>query len=285
MRVVATTLAAVLLLGSGQLVAQEAKDLKKDPCAACKSACVADRPVPPGMALIPAGTFKMGCDEKSDAECTEPEKPLHDVYLSAYYIDVTEVTVADYTKCVEDEACTTAKSKQNNKYCNFGQKNKDDHPINCVEWLQGKNYCAWAGKRLPTAAEWEKAARGTDGRVYPWGKEKASCEFAIIGAESEGCGKPGTWPVCSKKKGNSPYGLCDTVGNLWEWVADWYEADYYKHSPDVNPPGPLKGTARVLRGGSWTSKLPESPRTTTRFFFKAGMGLGNFGFRCAMNAQ
>lgn len=257
----------------------------KTKCPQCGTHFVAEAPVPSGMALVPAGNFKMGCNKKVDKECKASEKPYHEVYLSSFFIDKTEVTVNDYSQCIEAGACTTPLTAKENQYCNYGQEFRDHHPINCVEWLQANQYCQWAGKRLPTEAEWEKSARGTDGRKHPWGAEKASCNFAILGISGQGCGKPGTWKTCAKIKGNSPYDLCDMVGNVWEWVSDWYEEDYYSHSPKMNPRGPRTGKTHVLRGGAWTSKLSETPRTSNRFFFMPGSSLANFGFRCAADLK
>jgi len=253
-------------------------------CPKCGHEFAVPAKAPPGMVPVSAGNFEMGCNGQVDKECKDSEKPYHSVYLDSFFIDKTEVTVADYRKCVDAKACTVPKTPENSKYCNYGRKDRDGHPVNCVEWMQAKNYCAWAGKRLPTEAEWEKAAGGTDGRKHPWGNEAATCDLAVLNIGGEGCGKGGTWAVCSKEKGHGYFGLCDMVGNVYEWVSDWYSADFYEHSPNVNPGGPVKGQARVLRGGSFTSKLPESYRISNRFFFKADVGLGNFGFRCAKPA-
>jgi formylglycine-generating enzyme required for sulfatase activity len=268
-------------------VAQEKAAARKVVCPKCGHKWEVVDPAPPGMVAIPAGTYRMGCNEASDKECQSVEKPAHDVYLDAFYIDKSEATVADYGKCVQAGVCTPPKTQEKSKYCNFGQQGRDNHPINCVEWLQAKTYCEWAGKRLPTEAEWERAARGAESRVNPWGPGKATCDFAVLNIGGEGCGAGGTWPVCSKLKGNTPDGLCDMIGNVWEWVSDWYEADFYKTSPTVNPPGPVKSpnNERVLRGASFTSELAESSRASNRFWFKSDVGLGNFGFRCVKPAR
>jgi sulfatase modifying factor 1 len=248
--------------------------------------------MPDAMVLIGQGKFIRGCSPATDPNCRSHERPAHEVLLRPYMIDRTETTVADYRKCVEAGKCTLPLTHADNKRCNWGTDGLDRHPINCVNWAQADAYCKWAGKRLPTEAEWEKAARSDDGRRHPWGGDRPTCDLAITSRQDKGCGKGGTWPVCSVTKGNSPYGLCDMVGNVWEWVADWYAADTYdaqiaaldpevKDAMVTNPMGPTEGRERVLKGGSWTSKLPESVRTSTRFYFAPDVQLGNFGFRCA----
>jgi formylglycine-generating enzyme required for sulfatase activity len=190
---------------------------------------------PPGMVYVPAGEFIMGSDEGSS-----DEQPVHTVYLDAFYIDRTEVTNTQYQECVEAEACGTPSSTIFYDDADYAQ-----HPVVYVSWNDADAYCRWAGKRLPTEAEWEKAARGTDGRTYPWG-EGIDCDRA----QYDECDF-GTVPVGSKPKGTSLYGALDMAGNVWEWVADWYDFGYYIRSPDRNPPGPDPGGYRVLRGGSW----------------------------------
>jgi formylglycine-generating enzyme required for sulfatase activity len=216
------------------------------------------------MAYVPAGEFIMGSDEGGS-----DERPVHTVYLDAFYIDKTEVTNAQYRKCVEAGGCDTPV-----KTTYYDNADYSQHPVVYVSWNDADDYCRWAGKRLPTEAEWEKAARGTDGRTYPWG-EGIDCDHAQYG----GCGG-GTAPVGSKPKGASPYSALDMAGNVWEWVADWYDSDYYSQSPGRNPPGPDSGVGRVLRGGS----LHGSQRFT-HCAYRVG---GNprywyfyVGFRCA----
>lgn len=131
-------------------------------------------------------------------------------------------------------------------YCTYEAGDKSDHPVNCVDWDQAVAYCQWEGKRLPTEAEWEKAARGTDGRIYPWGNTAPDCNRAQYGK----CGGQ-TVSVGTKPAGSSPYGVLDMAGNVDEWVADWYDSDYYAQSPSENPKGPSSGQHRGARGGNW----------------------------------
>ena len=162
----------------------------------------------PVMVSVPAGEFWMGCNEQADKRCNFDEKPYHKVYLDAYYIDKYEVTQSEYNECV-----TTDKCPANRKKDGF---TGDRQPVIGVSWEDADTYCKWAGKRLPTEAEWEKAARGTDGRVYPWGNSFDPTRANYAGA----LGK--TSEVGSYPSGASPYGALNMAGNVWEWVADWY---------------------------------------------------------------
>ena len=257
-----------------------------------------DDAVGEGMVLIPAGPFKMGCNSARDRFCVTNEKPYHEVYLDAFSIDKHEVTVAQYQRCVEAGRCVKPRDKSDIKYCNWGHGGREDHPINCVSWHDARKYCKWAGKQLPTEAQWEKAARGTDGRIYPWGNQGAGCKYAIVDAimddGSDGCGRDRTWPVCSKLAGNSPYGLCDMSGNVWEWVSDWYGEGYYGGSSGRNPKGPGSGSQRVLRGGGWGSLISTLRadhrrvghlRASSRDRHDPTLRSPDFGFRCVSRAQ
>jgi formylglycine-generating enzyme required for sulfatase activity len=210
------------------------------------------------MVEVPAGEFWMGCNEAVDTECESEESPYHAVTLSAYKIGKYEVTVGEYQKCVTNGACNNSGNTQYStntdySYCNLGVTGKDYHPMQCVSWYGAKAYCEYIGQRLPTEAEWEKAARGTDGRKYPWGNEQVSCDYAVMNdpnAGGDGCGNGGTMPVGSKEAGKSLYGTYDMMGNVWEWVNDWYDGTYYESSPTNDPAGPETGGLRVLRGGA-----------------------------------
>jgi formylglycine-generating enzyme required for sulfatase activity len=232
---------------------------------------------PPGMVLVPAGPFVMGSDPGEGGTDEEPE---HVVRLSAYCIDVTEVTAADYRACVAAAGCVAPS-------CEY---RPDDHPVVCVDWSRAAAYCAWAGKRLPTEAEWEKAARGgcelaapaacgiEDERTYPWGDAPPSCALA----NGEGCGG-NTDAVGSRPAGDSAYGAHDMSGNAWEWVADWYDAGYYATcaSGCSDPAGPGSGADRVLRGGSWLYGGASDVRAAYRFWLDPTTALNDLGLRCA----
>lgn len=203
----------------------------------------------------------------------ENEQPARTVTLGAYEIDITETTLAAYRECVDAGACTAPATSDG---CHWEQPGRDDHPINCVNWQEAHDYCLWAGKRLPTEAEWEKAARGTDGATYPWGEASPSCELAVI----PGC-DDATSPVGSRPAGESPYGLADAAGNVWEWVEDRYQADYYADAPDADPPGPDDGSGRVIRGGAYDASAETWLRCAARFSVWPSYRRPSIGFRCA----
>jgi formylglycine-generating enzyme required for sulfatase activity len=223
-----------------------------------------------GMTLlyVPAGDFLMGSTD-SDSQADGNEKPQHTVYLDAFWIDQTEVTQGMYAKCVVAGKCDKA-------MCSVGG---DNHPAICVNRNDAENYCAWARRRLPTEAEWEKAARGADGRLYPWGNQAPNETLANFNQNVKETTDVGKYPA-----GASPYGALDMAGNLFEWVADWYAADYYQYSPSRNPAGPETERSRVLRGGSWNSKA-EYVRAAMRTRDQPIVTDYNYGFRCAASAS
>ena len=230
------------------------------------------------MVTVPAGSFQMGCNVAVDNECFSNEYPYHAVSVPAFKIDKYELTVGEYQACVDAGGCTAASTGGS---CNYGVSGRDSHPINCVDWNQAKAYCAWAGKRLPTEAEWEKAARGTDGRKYPWGNDSLDCDHAVHSAN--GCSNDSTAPEGSKPAGVSPYGAEDMVGNVWEWVEDDYHSHYTGAPADgsawVDNP---RGTHRVFRGGGWNNSNTKNLRTSLRSGSAGPTGLTiNSGFRCS----
>jgi len=236
------------------------------------------------MVLVPAGEFLMGT---SDAQLeaflqTHPgwkpewlsiEQPQHQVFLDAFYIDETEVTNAEYRRFVVASGHETPRHWENGQV----PAGQDDYPVVNIRLEDAQAYAAWAGKRLPTEAEWEKAARGTDGRIYPWGDS-----WDPEKANALGSGRSGPAPVGSYGPASaSPYGALDLAGNAWEWCADWYAGDYYVGSPLRNPQGPqaVTGTHPVVRGGSWFDP-PEYARCAFRYGLNPRRLLPNQGFRC-----
>jgi formylglycine-generating enzyme required for sulfatase activity len=226
-------------------------------------------PRPDTMVVIPSGDFLMG------AEDGEPDaRPAHRTVVSSFWIDQYEVTNAQFRPCVESGVCQPPKDRRS-----FDDSQLAQHPVNNVTWNQARTYCRWAGKRLPTEAEWEKAARGTDGRRYPWGNSDASVK-AWLRERTLHPGNNGTAPVGSLPSTVSPYGVHDMVGNVWEWVNDWYAEDYYATGPSQDPQGPLRGSFRVLRGGDWRQGSPEM-RVSYRGWDEMTYWGPMLGFRCA----
>ena len=198
---------------------------------------------PEGMVLIPAGEFLMGAEDgQQDA------RPLHRVYVSSYWIDQYEVTNAQYRQCIEGGACTLPKDRQT-----FEDHQRAQLPVTNITWNQARSFCQWLGKRLPTEAEWEKAARGTDGRRYPWGNDGEAWKHRMSN-RNLAAGTAEVDLVGRRAATASPYGVYDLIGSVSEWVKDWYAEDFYQVSPPRDPQGPLRGSFRVLRGGEWNDK-------------------------------
>ncbi|MBM4422551.1 MAG: formylglycine-generating enzyme family protein, partial [Chloroflexi bacterium] len=258
------------------------------------------------MVYVPAGTFEMGSNE-GDSD----EQPVHAVTLDAFWIDQTEVTSAMFRIFVEATGYETDAEKAGWSYvfnpssASWEQTNGADwahprgpssglsglekHPVINVSWNDATAYCEWADRRLPTEAEWEKAARGDDGRKYPWGNGNVAgnlLDFADSNLNVDWADKTVddgyqfTAPVGSYPDGASPYGALDIAGNVWEWVNDWYSENYYNTSPTENPPGPSSGDYRVLRGGSWYNEA-RNVRASGRLRFFPDFGGYDLGFRCS----
>lgn len=233
---------------------------------------------PPGMVLVPAGEFIMG-----DNAGNSNEMPEHTVYLDAFYIDQYEVTFRQYA---EVKLLSRLGGSS-------GSGNGDDYPVTRVSWNDAKTYCEWLGKRLPTEAEWEKAARGSGGRKYPWGNENYN-EGGISRANH---GTDSTTPVGSFPQGVSPYGAYDMAGNVWEWVADWYSEGYFYNSPYRNPKGPDTSDRKIFRGGSYylyDASSADALRVSYRtpYFYHSytyhalpGLESDDVGFRCAKDPK
>jgi len=216
--------------------------------------------VPVAMVAIPAGTFDMGAKDGAP-----DEQPVHSVRVEAFEMDRTEVTVEAYGACLRAGKCTPPATLE---YCNWGQNGVGSHPINCVSWYQAKAFCEYAGKRLPTEEEWEFAARGTDGRTYPWGSGAPSGQLCWNRWDSA---TKSTCAVGSFSSGDSPFGVQDMAGNVWEWTASGYSRDYSKKREE---------RTFVCRGGSWDSNHEKSVGSARRLKFTPDYYGMNLGFRC-----
>ena len=243
----------------------------------------------PDMVLIPGGTFTRGSTEKdiqwvaekffsATLEWYRDETPAHEVDLKAYYIDRYEVTNVEFLKFRE------AVPGRDPKFMNNPRFNKLRHPIVGIAWQEAVDYCRWAEKRLPTEAEWERAARGTDDRIYPWGNEPPDpsrsnfgrCCFVMKGLVFNDVG--------NLKAGKTPNNIFDLAGNVAEWVFDWYDKNYYKVSPRKNPKGPEKGRYHIIRGGAWNS-FPGYLRSSARYGYNDAKDFYGIGCRCAKSAE
>jgi serine/threonine-protein kinase len=242
-----------------------------------------------GMRLlyVPAGEFLMGASP-SDPEASEREKPLHAVFLDAYWIDQIEVTNRMYRMCVNAGICPTPQ-----RGSEFDDPDLIDHPVAWVDWQAAAIYCQWAGRRLPTEAEWEKAARGPDERTFPWGSSAIAghlLNFADRNLDEDWAdssvndGYEYGAPVGSYPAGAGPYGALDMAGNVWEWVSDWYDPGYYLDTVVENPAGPLSSPTgqHPVRGGSFLSNA-RNVRVAYRYGYSPTTAAADLGFRCAVS--
>ncbi|CAI2716890.1 formylglycine-generating enzyme family protein [Nitrospina watsonii] len=241
------------------------------------------------MAVIPAGPFTMGLNIDNEYGWGDTdEQPVHTVYLDAYAIDFYEVTAqqfAEFLNAAPEKASRFIELRDAVTVEKVGGRFRarpglERHPVNRVSWYGADAYCRWVGKRLPTEAEWEKAARGTDGRLFPWGNAFPDNDRVTFRRSFATLGFGVMEPVDGLLAGRSPYGLHHMAGNVWEWVGDWYAPAYYEMSPPRNPTGPERGESRVLRGGNWYFKAYYL-RTTYRFNEHPDVFKVWQGFRCA----
>lgn len=255
------------------------------------------------MVKIPAGRFKMGMTFKQVSQilkmCTKVDKscslwwfkdemPQHNVYLDEYWIDIYEVTNQKYLEFVKatghrpalDETCETKSCRQGNlwKGKSFPDKIRNQ-PVTQVNWYDADAYCKWRGKRLPTEAEWEKAARGPSGNLYPWGNSPPPGKATY---RRKWRGMSTMTNVGKYANGASIYGVHDMAGNVWEWVADWYDRNYYKKKISSKPKGPKTGKFKVVRGGSWVN-YADTLHSAFRRWSRPEVLFNDTGFRCAKN--
>jgi len=245
-----------------------------------KQACVAD----PGIihwVRFPASSFEMGV---KDNKWTGPQRT---VKLSSFSLGKTEVTVAQYARCVKKKACAVPLGGRT--HCTWGKEGRERFPVSCVSWKQASTFCAWAGGRLPTEAEWEYAARGGGKKQrYPWGDDSPHCGRVVMGGSAANCANKkipkGPAPVCSRPTGNTAQGLCDMAGNVYEWVQDWHARPYSALDTD-NPRGPASGKSRVARGSDWCNGAPRYFEVTYRKSIYPGHRWDWLGFRCVKGGK
>lgn len=244
------------------------------------------RVAPAHMKIVPHGTFKMGCDWKIDSPCNRRESPAHDVDLSEFFIDEQEVSVGEYTACEQSGRCSRLTNIDKNDTACTASYNDPALPLDCVPQQQARNFCAWMGKRLPSEAEWEKAARGTDRRVYAWGNTpEPSCENLGMWGRPP-CNRKAPRPRGTFTIDRSPFGVRDMSGGVSEWVTDGFDVNYYQRSAVKNPLGPAERTFDVVfRGGSYIDDQPAGYRVVRRSGAPAGAGIPGVGFRCAKSVD
>jgi formylglycine-generating enzyme required for sulfatase activity len=232
-------------------------------------AVASPKPAPADAVAIAAGPFWRGHPDEPRAFGNPDTHPLRELQVSAFRIARREVTAGEYEACVAAGACPARSCPDETA------KPGPAQPVTCIPWDAAAAYCGWVGGRLPTEAEWEKAARGDDGRKYPWGHTEPTCEQALTGA----CAAAGPADVGTHPTGASPYGVEDLAGNAAEWTADWYAALYYAVAPDADPAGPANGEFKAVRGGSFAAGS-RLAMTGYRSSAKPTQALPDLGFRC-----
>ncbi len=238
--------------------------------------------VPGGMVPVPAGSFLMGSDPRKDRAAGPQEQPQHQVYLDGFMIDRFEVSNVEYLRFVLGTGADWPKFWRGNPF----PEKAAIHPVINVSWYEADAFCRWAGKRLPTEAEWEKAARGVDGRIFPWGNEPAGWIKSNIAhpGSKRGFKYPPLANINRYDKGASPYGVYQMAGNVSEWVSDWFDPEYYRQGHNKNPSGPTSGEFKVFRGGSWNED-PEVARSAGRNGGSPDRESYLTGFRCAKSGD
>jgi formylglycine-generating enzyme required for sulfatase activity len=225
------------------------------------------------MVPVPAGEFLMGSDENPDGD----NFPARKIWLDEFQIDKHEVTVAEFSRFVQETRYPYPEKSLTP--CHYGDSGRGNYPMNCVSWADANAYAVWAGKALPSEAEWEKAARGPDGRKYPWGAAPFQPGYAAVGQATAS-------PVGTHLRDVSPFGVMDMFGNVSEWVADWYSSAYYATAPERNPTGPASGSHKVLRGGLYPQPVNAASLTRRRRNLPtAGAYYPGVGFRCVIRGR
>jgi serine/threonine-protein kinase len=230
------------------------------------------------LVYVPAGDFLMGSPD-TDTLARGNEKPQHTVSVSAFWIDQTEVTNAQYGACVAAKGCTDPQSFDSVTRTDYFHDSKyANYPVVWVNWLQASQYCTWAGRRLPTEPEWEKAARGPDGRLYPWGNTAPDNTLLNFNLAAKDTTAVGSFP-----NGASPYGALDMVGNVVEWVDGYYYDSYFTVVANkVTPTPSFRGGVRILRSSSWGDTPADIRAAARRYALAQGNSFHDVGFRCAM---
>jgi len=242
----------------------------------------------PCLRFVPGGTYHMGAQATQpdapahDLDASADEAPVHVVTISALYVMRTEVNAHAYMRCVGAGACRLEDVLTVGGYFNYGQPHRGSHPINGVNWFGARRFCEWLGGRLPTEAEWEFLARGSDERRFPWGEEPPDCVDGRSAGLHQGCPSDGTRPPGIRTTATAA-GLVAMGGGVWEWVSDWYGS--YESRPLHDPVGPATGTRRVQRGGAWSSEGPLERRGSHRASMPPDSRLSDVGFRCVRDAN